>query len=417
MRILSLTASPRTLGRGSGSTWDVRQSRQLPRCSIQPRACPFKGLFNSKSEDLPFKGFPPGKPYRLLLGMREPEDPWLDVDEDDELLLEQLRQRAVHIRDRRNAVIQLVDEPLARQASWELLHQLLAELPQRYPHRFSVDGAVITNRLTGEAFDTAAPGVDPLEVAGRITQEDFCLMAPGELSYRLLGGVVCFPAHWSVLDKLGMELPEIHDPVPRWRSDAALPAQRFLSRLSADKPFIRWNWSLSPTQELHLSRFYSPPPSPTTAPPEDTRGIDFLQLRMERQYFHRLSLSGCVVFTIRTYLQPLRAAVQGRPRVAAALAGALRDLPYEHLQYKSNLQRRMPALLQMLDAVAAAAPEQGAGTASGAEAAAAAAEQAEQAMAKPVAAAAPMASTAAPAAERPAAPEHVARRTATAAHT
>ena len=46
-------------------------------------------------------------------------------------------------------------------------------------------------------------------------------MAPGQDSstqqYRLLGGVVCFPSHWSVLEKLGQDLPTIHDPVPRWR--------------------------------------------------------------------------------------------------------------------------------------------------------------------------------------------------------
>jgi hypothetical protein len=70
----------------------------------------------------------------------------------------------------------------------------------------------------------------------------------------------------------------------------------------------------------------------------------------------RLPRTGCIVFTIRTYMQPVQQAVHGRPLVAAALAGALRDLPYEHLEYKSNLQKRMPALLQMLDAAAAAAP-------------------------------------------------------------
>lgn len=37
------------------------------------------------------------------------------------------------------------------------------------------------------------------------------------LPYRMLGGVVCFPAHWSLLEKMGMDLATIHDPVPRWR--------------------------------------------------------------------------------------------------------------------------------------------------------------------------------------------------------
>ncbi len=41
--------------------------------------------------------------------------------------------------------------------------------------------------------------------------------APLSVPYRMLGGVVCFPAHWSLLEKMGMDLATIHDPVPRWR--------------------------------------------------------------------------------------------------------------------------------------------------------------------------------------------------------
>ncbi|KAG2485063.1 hypothetical protein HYH03_016160 [Edaphochlamys debaryana] len=212
---------------------------------------------------------------------------------------------------------------------------------------------MITNLATGESFDTAAPGVEPLEVVGRLVQEDICILAAGEGGHqRLLGGVVCFPAHWSVLEKLGKILPDIHDPVPRWRSDAAGPARAFLSALRPEQPFIRWNWTLMPTAELHLSNFYEPPPAPHAAAPEDVSGIERLHLRLERQYFHRLPRSGCLVFTIRTYQRPIREAVEGRPTMAAALAGALRDLPYAHLEYKVGLQHRLPALLELLDAAA-----------------------------------------------------------------
>eukprot|EP00198_Chlamydomonas_reinhardtii_P003636 XP_001692972.1 predicted protein [Chlamydomonas reinhardtii] len=217
----------------------------------------------------------------------------------------------------------------------------MAELPAHHPHRYQVQGPVIHNLLTGDVFDTSAPGTDPLEVAGQLVQEDLVLLTRGggDSHYRVLGGVVCFPAHWSVLEKLGQQLPDVHDPVPRWRTDAARPALNFLSRLSPDSPpLIRWNWTLMPTPELHLSNFYDAPPGPHTAPPDDVSGIEHLHLRLERQFFHRLPQSQCVVFTIRTYQRPLHQAVAGRPVMAGALAGALRDLPYEHLQYKVNLQ-------------------------------------------------------------------------------
>lgn len=110
LSIMSNKYSPRQAPSGRGEVYS-RPSATIRRCKIRPRACPFKGILNTGSVDhLPFKGFPTGKPYRLLLGLREPQDPWLDVDEDDELLIDQLQQRAAHMRDRREAVIQLVDE-------------------------------------------------------------------------------------------------------------------------------------------------------------------------------------------------------------------------------------------------------------------------------------------------------------------
>ncbi|PNH08915.1 hypothetical protein TSOC_004492 [Tetrabaena socialis] len=272
----------------------LREARR-GRCGPIP-ACPFKGLLSSQSfGDFPFKPTPEGKPYQLLLGLRSPQHPWLDIDEDQpERFVEQLSQRAKHIEERREVVIQLLDE------------------------------------------------------------EDYCLVAPpapGGSAYRLVGGVVCFPAHWSVLEKLGQELPRVHDPVPRWRSDAAHLVHSFMSRLLPERPFLRWNWTLMPTPELHLSSFYTPPPP---SEPEDPTSADGLWLRLERQYFHRLPRSRCIVFTIRTYQQPLTTAVADRPRVAEALAGALRSLPQAHLDYKVQLQNRMPALLRLLDDAAAA---------------------------------------------------------------
>ncbi|KAG2426852.1 hypothetical protein HYH02_014705 [Chlamydomonas schloesseri] len=233
-----------------------------------------------------------GTPYRLLLGLREPEIPsWLDaLSDDDPVVLKQLNLRKKHLGERRHAVLQLLDEPVAHEAAWELLHQLMAELPAHHPQRYRVQGPIIRNLLTGDVFDTSVPGIDPLEVAGQLVQEDLVLLAqgPGEPHYRVLGGVVCFPAHWSVLEKLGQQLPDVHDPVPRWRTDAARPALNFLTRLASEsRPLIRWNWTLMPTPELHLSNFYDAPTGPHDAPPDDVCGIEHLHLRLERQYFHR----------------------------------------------------------------------------------------------------------------------------------
>ena len=58
-----------------------------------------------------------GVPYRLLLGLRAPESPgqWLDaISDDDAIVYDQLEQRKKHLRERRHAVLQLLDEVRVR---------------------------------------------------------------------------------------------------------------------------------------------------------------------------------------------------------------------------------------------------------------------------------------------------------------
>eukprot|EP00798_Chlamydomonas_sp_ICE-L_P014456 gene14456-20468_t len=278
-----------------------------------PQACPFKSLLNDSTplRQLPFQPESPGTPYKLRLGLKNPSDPWLDVDEDDEAFVAEMKQRRKHIQERRHAVIQLVDEEIAHASARELLQSMVHDLPKLYPKRYHVSGTVITNVLTGDSFDVSWPTLDPLEAAGLLVQEDLCLLSPNASgdAYRLLGGVVCFPAHWSMLENLNKDIPDIHDPVPRWRTDAATSAHKFFTHLTTDKPKIRWNWSLSATTELHISKFYSRPLQ-EEADEMDPAGVDKLQLRLERQHFIRLPKSQAIIFTIRTYMQVVSEALR-----------------------------------------------------------------------------------------------------------
>ena len=133
------------------------------------------------------------------------------------------------------------------------------------------------------------PGQDaPLELAGRLVQEDLCLMQRGEAGYRLVAAVLCFPAHWRLSDKLGRPLEAIHGPVPGFGERLAATVDRFFASIQVARPVWRVNWSLVDTPDLFLPPEHRGHPTPISA---ERAGAE-LWLRVERQTLRRLPALG-----------------------------------------------------------------------------------------------------------------------------
>jgi len=73
------------------------------------------------------------------------------------------------------------------------------------PMRQSIDAA--TGSLVG-------PTPPPIDAAGRLVQEDLCVL--DGTSLRLVAGSVCFPHGWHLADKLGLGMRDVHTPVPHY---------------------------------------------------------------------------------------------------------------------------------------------------------------------------------------------------------
>jgi dimethylamine monooxygenase subunit A len=216
-------------------------------------------------------------------------------------------------------------------------------LPERFPEHYRRHDGRIENRITGERFALAAFDDAPLELAGRLVQEDLCLMQRGEAGYRLVAAVLCFPAHWRLADKLGRPLEAIHGPVPGFGERLAAPVDRFFASIQVARPVWRVNWSLVDQPTLFLPPEHRGHPQPINA----ERAGEQLWLRVERQTLRRLPRSGDVVFGIHTCVDPLADAIDSA-EAARALAARIREMPEPMARYKSILPIRAP-LLAWLD--------------------------------------------------------------------
>ncbi len=211
------------------------------------------------------------------------------------------------------------DEELALKA--ELLSTRPSEVFAARPGCEAASAEVlelVTGWLATHPGPTAPPppaGLHPLDAAGRLVQEDLCLMVADEGRYRLEAASLCFPSHWRLHDKLGHSLATIHAPVPHYAEELAAKVDTFFERLRADRPVRRRNLSIHNHDELFRPE---PHESPASFAP-DPSGVRRVWLRSERQTLVRLAHTGAVLFTIKTQQCPV-AAVRGRPEIARALA-------------------------------------------------------------------------------------------------
>ena len=280
-------------------------------------------------------------PFRMAMGLVACAEPdWIELD--DRYPAEAAERRAL-LATRHAEVFAAL--PGSEDARAEVLALLAAHLPRHHPAWFRRDGARLDNALTGEAWNLAAPPCDPLELAGRLVQEDFCLIRPAPEGPVLEAAILCAPSRWRLSEKLGRPLLAVHASVPLYAERLGAPVDRFMGALRPGRIALRMNWSVVDDPAL----FQLGGKHRTDSDPGFTAAnvAARLHLRTERQTFRRLPASGRVLFGIRVHSTPL-ARIAALPGVAARLAGAVRALPEPIAAYKS-LPVFRDALLEYLD--------------------------------------------------------------------
>lgn len=248
----------------------------------------------------------PGPPFHHM-GLRTVDEAdWLVVDE----------RRPAELAEKRRLLDERHDEvfgalPGTEAAGAEALALVTGWLGAHHPD--------LRPEVTAGAGEPGGPDRHPLEQAGRLVQEDLCVMDRRGDDVCLVAASLCFPSHWRLAEKLGGSAAAIHGPVTHYAEELQAKVDRYLERLPVDRIGLRRNWTVQDHDTLFV------PSYPPTRPGVDaTDAGDHLWLRSERQTLRRLPTTGAVLFTIRVQVAPLGVLAQ-RPDVAHALAAALRS--------------------------------------------------------------------------------------------
>ena len=290
---------------------------------------------------LPFDG----KPHRWSMGLRPlalENWLWLDGRYDKEVAL-----RRELLSQRRDEVFQACPE--AQAASTEVLELVLVFLEKKHPERFQrirEDKSLAPGQTT---FEMAVRALHPLELAGRLVQEDLCVMqaVPDDFEdareYHLTAAALCFPTRWNLREKIGHPMSEIHDPVPGYREQINAPVNQFMRRLTPEKPMWRINWSLNEDSTLFQPGGHGVLEAAPHLTSENAGTEVFL--RLERQTLRRLPMTSAILFTIRILQCPLE---ELNDSEAHQLAQTLRYWPEDLRIYKS-FPDYGPAVLSYLE--------------------------------------------------------------------
>ena len=127
-----------------------------------------------------FAPYASGK-FQMAMGMVALDlKDWIDVDHSRAT---ELTEKERLLSEKHEAVF--ADLPGSEDAQREVLMLLLDNLERCHPGLIAFDEGVVHVAETGKSYRLSDFGDHALDLAGRLVQEDLCLMTPGEAGYAL----------------------------------------------------------------------------------------------------------------------------------------------------------------------------------------------------------------------------------------
>ncbi|PYH51907.1 uncharacterized protein BO96DRAFT_469726 [Aspergillus niger CBS 101883] len=336
--------------RRRGDVTDTSNVEWIPSDFRRPPASPYPDWDVHTTKPIPYRPFRYGPKYFVTMGLRSLKwDEWIELDNH---YLKYHADKARRIAERGDKCCKTAPE--AWDAAIELLEELTSYLPERYPTMFQKTPTGLTNLITHETFDITRRPLpeDPMTIAARLIQDDLAIMIErpdGE--YYLLAGAVLLAGFWRLSDKYGMRLSEIHTSgsVPQYTEKLEKGMMNFFRRLKPEDPVVRNNYFIQVDDSLPWSHSIGSEDSGAVSwsTAQKNKAIENHWFRSERQSLRRLPKTGGVVFTIRTYFEPITGIVE-EEYVPGRLASAVRSWGNDVAVYKGR-ERYGDVLLEFLD--------------------------------------------------------------------
>ncbi|KAL8728546.1 MAG: hypothetical protein Q9181_005314 [Wetmoreana brouardii] len=222
----------------------------------------------------------------------------------------------------------------------EVMEMALQFLCARYPQYFSLvysedRGHVFCNRLLQN--ETVVRDMHPLHVLLENVPEDFAVMIrnPDDGYYYFRAGLLCSSLGWNVATKLGMQLKQIHNPIPDYKEKMEFSMDRYFAKLPTARPIQRGSWGLEVDQPLFM-----PPGDPHEAyreyqAPTSELPLSRIHLRVDWQTLRRLPLSGAIIFNFKALFTPVEE-FREEPHIPHLLTTLLHHGKPNIMQYKNT---------------------------------------------------------------------------------
>lgn len=257
-------------------------------------------------------------------------DWWLELENTYKL---RVSQRKKLYEEHGESVLQWL--PGSELACKELMEMSLQFLCARYPQYFSLseDKKTFENKILGTK--QIVNEKHPLLVMLDNVPEDFAIMLrnPETGYYHFRAGMICSALGWNVGTKIGLQLHQIHAPIPDYKEKMQFSMDRFFTKMPSFKPIQRGSWGLEVDQPL-----YMPPGDPHEKyrdfqAPELT--LDRCHLRVDWQTLRRLPLSGAIVFNFKALFTPV-AEFRDEAYVPSIILKVLREGKENLMKYKNT---------------------------------------------------------------------------------
>ena len=220
-------------------------------------------------------------------------------------------------------------------ATKELMEMCLDFICARYPQHFRLDkkNQVFHNSLLKNATDLRT--TPPLQVLLHNVPEDFAIMLRDPITgvYNFRAGVICSSLGWNLGSKIGLDLADIHKPIPDYKEKMQFSMDRYFSKKPTDKAIQRGSWGLEIDTPLFM-----PPDDPHEKLREfqdPAHTIEQCHLRVDWQTLRRLPLSGAVIFNFKALFTPVTE-FRDEPYVPALLLKVLKEGKKTLMEYKNT---------------------------------------------------------------------------------